>query len=63
MKRRLRPALEIISDIAALGFDLRQHGAADIAEAVAFLRTVNPVLLEWLATVLARPASGSETPQ
>lgn len=58
MTRKLRPALEIISDIGALGFDLQHHSDAVIADAVTLLRTVNPELFSWLVQVLGEPQRG-----
>jgi hypothetical protein len=54
-KRKLRSALEIVSDIGALGFDLQHHDDVTIAAAVDLLRTVNPGMFDYLAQVLARP--------
>ena len=53
MSRKLRDALEIVSDIGALGFDLQHHNEMQIAHAVALLRTVNPEMFDWLAKLLA----------
>lgn len=52
MARKLRPALEIVSGIGALGFDLQHHDSTQIAHAVAVLRTVNPELFSWLVQAL-----------
>lgn len=57
MTRKLRPAAELVSDIGSLAFTLRHHSTADIAEAVTFLRTVNPEMFDWLAKLLAAQAS------
>lgn len=61
MTRRLRPALEIVSDIGSLGFDLQHHKQSDIYEAVATLRTVNPDMFNWLALLLAGPGREDRT--
>ena len=53
MSRKLRPAVEIVSDIGALGFALQHHSAADIASAVHFVRIINPEMFDWLAELLA----------
>ncbi len=47
-KRKLRPAIEIVSAIGSLGFDLQHHAEPDISEAVRVLRTVNPEMFDWL---------------
>lgn len=60
MTRRLRPALDIVSDIGSLGFDLQHHDAASIAHAVAVLRTVNPDMFAWLVKALSE-SPGSTT--
>lgn len=57
MARKLRPALEIVSDIGSLGFDLQHHDPVQIAAAVALIRTVNPEMIEWLARVLTEEAA------
>ena len=54
MSRKLRPALNIVSDIGCLGFDLQHHDDAQIAAAVALLRKSNPEMFDWLVKVLAR---------
>lgn len=51
-KRRLRPAIEIISDIGSLGYDLQHHAEPDIAAAMTFIRQANPEMFDWLAKVL-----------
>ncbi len=53
MTRKLRPALDLVSGIGSLGFDLQHHSETDIAEAVRVLRTVNPEIFDWLAAKLA----------
>lgn len=50
--RKLRPALDIVSDIGALGFDLQHHDDQSITAAVTLLRTVNPEMFDWLVKVL-----------
>ena len=57
-RRRLRSALEIVSDIGALGFDLRHHSDEHIAAAVKLLRTVNPQMFDWLVRVLDEANEG-----
>lgn len=59
--RRLRLALDIVSDIGSLGFDLQHHSDEQIAEAVRILRTVNPEMFDWIVKQLAVQAS-SPTP-
>lgn len=54
-KRRLRPVLDIVSDIGALGFDLQHHNEAAIREAVRLLRAVNKELFDWLVHALEDP--------
>jgi hypothetical protein len=51
-RRKLRPAVELVSDIGSLGFDLQHHGEEQIREAVKLLRTVNPEMFDWLARLL-----------
>lgn len=53
MPRRLRPALELVSDIGKLGFDLQHHSDEQIAEAVQVLRTVNPEMFDWIVRALS----------
>lgn len=60
MTRRLRPALDLVSDIGSLGFDLQHHDAVQIAHAVAILRKVNPDLFAWLVQALSE-STGSTT--
>jgi len=55
-RRKLRPALELVSDIGSLGFDLQHHSDEQIREAVKLLRTVNPEMFNWLARLLGDPA-------
>lgn len=55
MPRRLRDAVTLVSAIGSLGFDLQHHSDEQIAEAVAFLRKVNPEMFDWLVRVLAPP--------
>lgn len=55
MPRRPRPAIELVSDIGSLGFDLQHHSDHDIAEAVAVLRTVNGPMFDWIVRVLSAP--------
>src|SRR5712691_7980 len=52
MPQRLRPALDLVSDIGKLGFDLQHHSDEDIAAAVALLRSVNDPLFAWLVETL-----------
>jgi hypothetical protein len=62
MARRLRSAVELVSDIGSLGFDLQHHSEAQIAEAVRLLRTVNPQLFDWLVRVLTESAADPAVP-
>lgn len=55
MARKLRSALELVSDIGCLGFDLQHHSDEQIAAAVALLRTVNAPLFHWLVKALGEP--------
>jgi len=61
MSRKLRPAVNIVSDIGSLAFDLHQHDEGQIAAAVELLRTVNPEMFDWLVRVLAS-SSGARPP-
>lgn len=63
MTRKLRPALELVSAIGSLGFDLQHHAEKDIAEAVAVLRKVNPEMFDWIVRQLAAPASSPSPAQ
>lgn len=54
-KRRLRSAVEIVSDIGALGFDLQHYSDTEIASAVALLRAVNPEMFAWITRQLGQP--------
>lgn len=56
MSRKLRPALDLVSDIGKLGFDLQHHSDEQIAEAVTMLRTVNPEMFDFISRQLAAPA-------
>lgn len=58
MARKLRPALNIVSDIGSLAFDLQHHSDEQIAAAVALLRTVNPEMFNWLVQKLG-PVHGN----
>ena len=60
MSRKLRPVLNIVSDIGSLGFDLQHHTDADIAEAVKLLRTVNPEMFDYLVKALSAPVEPKE---
>ena len=51
-KRRLKTAIELVSDIGSVGFDLQHHSERDIAAAVAVLREVNGPMFDWLLRVL-----------
>lgn len=55
MPRRLKSAVELVSDIGAKAFDLQQHSELEIAKAVAFLREVNGPMFDWLIQRLADP--------
>lgn len=63
MARRLRSAIEIVSDIGALGFDLQHHTEEQIAEAVKVLRTVNPEMFDWLVKSLQPPTEPVRDPE
>lgn len=52
MTRKLRPAIEIVSDIGSLGFALQHHSDDAIQQAVIVLRTVNPEMFDWLVKIL-----------
>lgn len=52
MSRRLRSALDIVSDIGVLGFDLQRHNEKDIHAAVTLLRTANPEMFDWIVQQL-----------
>lgn len=54
-KRKLRPALEILSDIGCLGFDLQHHSDEAIEDAMKFMRISNPEMFAYLSRVLAAP--------
>lgn len=56
-RRKLRTAVELVSDIGSIGFDLQHHSKEQIAGAVAILRTVNPEMFEWLGRALASPSA------
>lgn len=53
MPRKRKMAIELLSQIGTLGYDLQFHHQAEIAEAMKFMRTANPELFDWLAKVLA----------
>lgn len=57
MSRKLRPALDLISAIGVLGFDLQHHSDRAIADAMTLMRTVNPEMFAWLSKVLGEPPS------
>ena len=52
-RRKLRPAIEILSDIGSLGFDLQHHDDLVIADAMEFMRKANPEMFAWIAKVIA----------
>ena len=52
MTRRLKSAVELVSDIGAKAFDLQHHRERDILEAVAILREVNGPMFDWLTCML-----------
>jgi hypothetical protein len=60
MARKLRSAIELVSDIGALGFDLQHHSDSDIAKAVQVLREVNGPMFTWLVKVLGEPERKGE---
>lgn len=47
-----RNALDIVSDIGVIAFDLQRHTTEEIKDAVALLRTANPQLFDWLIVAL-----------
>lgn len=55
--RRLRPALDLVSAIGSLAFDLQHHDDAEIQTAVRYLRAVNAPLFDWLVDRLREPAT------
>lgn len=59
MPRKIRTAVELVSDIGSKGFDLQHHSDADIKAAVTLLRTVNPQMFDWLVRVLSVDAEGA----
>lgn len=61
MSRRLRTAVELVSDIGAKAFDLQHHSEAEIAAAVRILRKVNGPMFDWLVYMLASPRSAPAT--
>ena len=52
MTRRVRDAVELVSDIGGKAFDLQHRPDAEIREAVAVLRSVNGPMFDWLVSVL-----------
>lgn len=52
MARKLRSAIELVSDIGAKAFDLQHHNESDIREAIAVLRSVNGPMFDWLVRTL-----------
>jgi hypothetical protein len=63
MARKLKPAIELLSNIGSLGFDLQHHSDADIAEAMAFMRQANGPMFDYLAERLAPPPGDATPPQ
>lgn len=55
-RRKLRPAIELVSAIGSLGFDLQHHDEVQIAQAVSILRSVNGPMFDWIAQVLSPQA-------
>jgi hypothetical protein len=53
------PAIEIISDIGCLGFDLQHHSEQQIADALAFMRLSNPQMFYWIVKALTPKAEAS----
>lgn len=47
-----KTAVEIVSAIGSLGYDLQYYDEATIEQAVEFLRKVNPKLFDWLVDCL-----------
>lgn len=60
MARRLRSAVELVSSIGCIGFDLQHHSPKEIADAVKVLRVVNPEMFDWLVEILQPSASGAQ---
>ena len=59
MPRKPRPALNLVSQIGQLGFELQHHSDEEIAEAVTLLRRVNPKLFVWLVKALDNVVANS----
>ncbi len=51
---KLKPAIEIISAIGSLGFNLQFHSADEIEKAMRFMRSANPEMFDWLVTQLSK---------
>lgn len=63
MARRLKCAIELVSDIGSKAFDLQHHSDEEIAEAVKLLRDVNGPMFDWLVKALeAPPAEAASDP-
>lgn len=62
MARRLRSAVQLMSDIGSKAFDLQYHSDKDIAEAVAVLRDVNGPMFDWLVSRLSSLAVAAVDP-
>jgi hypothetical protein len=63
MARRLRSAIELVSDIGSLGFDLQHYSELEIKQAVKVLREFNPEMFDWLVRALQKPDAGTEQPE
>lgn len=60
MPRRVKQALELISDIGSKAHDLQGYGPIEIARAMQYMRDCgNGPMFEWLAAVLAPPPTGA----
>ena len=57
MTRRLKSAVELVSDIGCKAFDLQHHSELEIRKAVALLRTVNAPMFDWLTQMLQAPVA------
>lgn len=62
MTRKLKSAVELVSDIGSKAFDLQHHSERDIAEAVACLKHINGPMFAWLIAVLSTGAPPDTEP-
>lgn len=58
MTRRLKSAVELVSDIGSKAFDLQHHSDEEIREAVRMLRHVNGPMFDWLVLALKDTSVG-----